>query len=227
MKKTMKKLIALLLVFATLMAMPSFAYAANEDAAEDSESFIDRLKYKNENVATMYLVFTSANPKIPHLWIYIENETDETLKIGPYKLEPHGAVSMGAWKDRGMGAGIYINLERYWVKEATYGRAFYIKTKVSRGELEKVGKSLDRHNYWNWGLNCVWFAVSVWDKCTPKIVPFLFSPRISLAFMFLYGAKRPDFQFKKLYNSSKAYKYITGGELEPVYEGVLYTNTGV
>ncbi len=225
--KSFKKIIALLLVVATLCSMPVYGFAAKKDAAEAAPVEEEKKVNKFENVATMYLIYTSANPKIPHLWIYIENETDETLNIGPYKLEPHGAVSMGAWKDRGMGAGIHINLERYWVKDETYGRAFYIKTKVSRSELERVGKKLDRHNYWNWGLNCVWFALSIWNTCTVKFVPFLFSPRIALVFMFLYGARRPDFTIKKLTNSSKAYKYVTGGKLEKVYPGVLYTKTGV
>ena len=214
-----KKIVALLLAIVIMVSIPVCTFAAEE---AEKESILGA-----DNVATMYLVFTSANPKVPHLWIYIENETNETLNIGPYKLKPNGAVSMGAWKDRGDGAGIYINLERHWVKDATYGRAFYIKTNVSRSELKRIGNSLDRHNYWNWGLNCAWFATSIWNICSVKFVPFLISPRLCLVVMLAYGAKRPDFKFKKEPNESNCYKYITGGTLKKCSYGATVTSTGV
>ena len=198
--------------------------AAAATAAETTEA---QKVNKRENVATMYLIYTSANKLEPHFWIYIVNNTDETLMVGPYALEPHGTVSIGSWDDRGMGKGIHFNLERYWVKEETYGRAFSIKTSVNRKELEKLGSKFKRHNYWNWGFNCVWFATCMWNSCTIKFVPFLFSPRFSLAFMFLYGAKRPDYTIQKLNSASKCYKYQDDGTLKPVVPGVLFTNYGV
>lgn len=202
--------------------------AKTEKATKKTEEKVTEQETSNlGKVATMYLFFTSANKKIPHLWIYIENNTDKSLQMGPYTIEPYGAVSMGAWKDRGDGAGIYINLERYWVKEATYGRAFYIKSRISQAALNRVGKSFERHNYWNWGFNCVWFALGVWNIATFKFIPFLFSPRIALGFMFLYGARRPKFTIKKETKPSRCYKYQNGGTLKVVKPGVLYTKTGV
>lgn len=204
------------------------AQAAEPAAQAAAETVAETKKVnKREKVATMYLLFTSANKLEPHFWVYIVNNTDETLMVGPYAIEPHGSVSIGSWDDRGMGTGIHFNLERYWVKEETYGRAFSISTSVTRGELERVGKKFKYHNYWNWGLNCVWFATSMWNTCTIKFVPFLFSPRFSLAFMFLYGAKRPDYTIQKLNNSSRCYKYQKDGTLKPVIPGVLFTNHGV
>lgn len=220
--KLTKKIIALLLALITVLTLPICTFAATTDAKTEEESDLGA-----NDVATLYLVFTSANPKIPHLWIYIENETSETLQLGPYKIEGHGAVSLGAWKDRGNGAGIHINLERYWVKSETYGRAYYIKTGVTKNELKRMGNALDRHNYWNWTFNCAYFAVSMWNIASVKFIPFLISPRLELVVMLLYGAKRPDFKFKKLNDGSKCYKYITGGSLERVNSGALYTNTGV
>lgn len=205
---------------------------AEEKAAPAAETVVateaeTKKVNKREKVATMYLLFTSANKLEPHFWVYIVNNTDETLMVGPYAIEPHGSVSIGSWDDRGMGKGIHFNLERYWVKEETYGRAFSISTSVTRGELERVGKKFKYHNYWNWGFNCVWFATSMWNTCTVKFVPFLFSPRFSLAFMFLYGAKRPDYTIQKLNKASGCYKYQKDGTLKPVIPGVLFTNYGV
>ncbi|GEM_PF-4411202 len=246
--KTLKKAIAILIVIATLMSLPVSASAEwkwklgkkeetataeeaadAEAAAEETVAETEAKKKVNklENVATMYLLYTSANKLEPHFWVYIVNNTDETLMVGPYALEPYGSVSIGSWDDRGSGHGIHFNLERYWVKEETYGRAFSIKTKVNRFELEMLGKKFKVHNYWNWGLNCVWFATSMWNTCTIKFVPFLFSPRFSLAFMFLYGAKRPDYTIEKLNDSSKCYKYQKGGTLKTVVPGALFTNYGV
>lgn len=254
--KAFKKAIAILLCIAMISAMPVFSSAAlfkkKAKAAEETttEAVVDEaeteaaeeeteapkaepkkekssLAKKLEKVGTIYLFYSSANPKVPHLWIYIQSSCDESLQIGPYTLEPHGAVSIGAWQDRvGNGAGIYFNLERYWVKEATYGRSFCIKNSLTRGDVARIGNALDRHNYWNWGLNCVFFALSMWTLATPKFVPFLFSPRIALAFMFLYGARRPNFTISKC-GASSTYKYITGGSLKNVTASGLFTNYGV
>lgn len=203
------------------------AKAEETTAAEVEETETTKKVSKFENVATMYLLYTSANKLEPHFWVYIVNDTNETLMVGPYAIEPYGSVSIGSWDDRGSGHGIHFNLERYWVKEETYGRAFSIKTRVNRSELERMGRKFKIHNYWNYGLNCVWFATSMWNTCTIKFVPFLFSPRFSLAFMFLYGAKRPDYTIQKLNDSSKCYKYQKDGTLKTVVPGALFTNYGV
>lgn len=200
---------------------------SSKKAAETTTEATTKKVNKREKVATIYLLYTSANKLEPHFWVYIVNNTNETLMVGPYALEPYGSVSIGSWDDRGDGHGIHFNLERYWVKEETYGRAYSIKTSVTRSELERLGKKFKYHNYWNYGLNCVWFATSMWNTCTVKFVPFLFSPRISLAFMFLYGAKRPDYTIQKLNSASKCYKYQKDGTLKQVSPSVLFTNYGV
>lgn len=238
-----KRIIAILLVVATLLVIPVSANAEglfgvlNSDMSSifnASENMVGEEKDEEEdsvssltNVAELYLFYTTANPEMPHMWLYFVNTSDMTLEVGPYKLKPGKAVSMGTWRDRGNGAGIHYNLERYWVKKATYDRAYYIKTDVNLMELKSFSKSLDAHNNWSWPFNCCWFAVTAWNKCSLKQIPYLFFPQAELFFMKIYGAQRPTFTISKETSSNNVYKYVTGGSLERVVTGALYTNTGV
>ena len=222
--KNTKRLLALILAIVIALSVPMLCYAQGRIKAAVEEDTAKGISL--EKVADIYLIFTTANPKIPHLWIYIVSKTDKTLTVGHYRLPAGESVSIGAWKDRGNGPGIHYNLERYWVKEETYGRAIAIKGSINETELKLITATINSHNYWNWVFNCVWFATSVWNKANLRIVPFLCSPRIACAFMLLYGGRRPDFTIEKLYNPNKVYKHTDDG-LQVVYRSALWTSTGV
>jgi len=220
--KFTKRIIALLLALIITASVPMLAFADAEEAEQQSQSF----SLGANKVADIYLLISTANPKIPHMWIYIVNTSDKTLTVGHYKLPAGEAVSMGAWKDRGMGAGIHYNMERYWVKEETYNRTIYIKGTITESELSAVTSTINRHNYWNWGLNCAWFASCVWNSANIKIVPYLLDPYFMAPFMYLYGAKKLDFTISKCTNYKQTYKHTDEG-LKTLYPSVLYTSTGV
>ena len=203
--------------------------SANSKAVEEvTEESTTKKKRTSifQNVATMYFLISNANPEKPHTWIYIENLTDESLQVGHYTLPPYETMSVGAFMDRGNGYGVYYNLERYWVKEETYERTYYLKTKVSRAELKTVTTTINNHDYWNWVFNCCWFATCVWNKCTPLQLIHLGWPQVTRVQIRCLGAKHPDFEIKKLTDTNKVYKHTEDG-LEVVYPGVLYTKTGV
>lgn len=216
----MKKLKAFV---AILLALSIFASCAVMAAARGVNSTDQN---PLENVATMYLCVSNANPKMPHMWIYIVNTSDSVLDVAGYKIKPGSALSMGCFKDRGSGEGIHFNLERYWVKDATYDRTFCMSTNVSRSELDRVTSSLARHNYWNWLFNCSWFATSIWNICSPRKMLYLFAPQIERVIMLAYGARRPNIKFQKLYDEDLVFKYTSDG-LKPVAYRVLPTKTGV
>ncbi len=222
--KAVKRLLALALALIMALSIPVFCYAQGEVKAAEEADAADSISLGK--VADIYLIFTTANPKIPHLWIYMVNTSNETLTVGHYKLPAGESVSMGAWKDRGNGPGIHYNLERYWVKKETYGRAIAIHGSVNKLELKLITATINSHNYWNWVFNCVWFATSVWNKANLRIVPYLASPRIACAFMLLYGGRRPNFTIEKLNNPDKCYKHTDEG-LEVVHRSALWTKTGV
>lgn len=198
----------------------------SKDDKEETEKKESKIKNPFEIVANVYILVSRANPELPHVWVYIENISNETLKVGHYSLPAGETLSMGSWRDRGNGAGIHYNLERYWVKEATYGRTTYVKAQVTRPEIAMATATINVHDYWSWPFNCGWFATSVWNKCTLKQVIYLFHPNLIEAEMTLLGGKPLDFNVQKLRSSGKVYKHTKDGLVNVCANG-LYTNTGV
>lgn len=233
--KIAKRLLSLLLVLTLVLSVPYCVFAAEAQGDVDSPFLFDEGEEEGEEeeadedvVAKMYLLISNANPKEPHVWIYIENISDSKLMLGDdYTIGVGSSVSMGAWKARGTDeSGIYFNLERYWVKDATYDRTYYMVTDVTATELKAVGSALAAHDYWNWVFNCGWFATSMWNLCSPKKVYYLFVPHLIRVEMILFGAKKLDHKIQKLNSASKVYKYHADG-ITVVSSSALYTNYGV
>ena len=197
-----------------------------EETAEETEKTTKKSLFNKEIVANLYLIVSDPNPKMPHVWIYIENLTDRTFTVGHYTLGPHATMSCGCWKDRGNGDGVYYNLERYWVKDETYDRSVAIKSECTEKQLNRVSKTINKHNYWNWVFNCAWFGACVWNSCDWRLVTYLFSPKILRLQMKVRGGKALNVTIQKNSNASECYKHTSDG-LEVVYSGVLYTTTGV
>ncbi len=208
-------------------AAPEETTKAPEEKTTSSSSSFSLFSGRN-TVAKMWVFVTFANPKVPHCWIYIVNLTDKPLKVcDNYSIKPHGDFSMGAFKARGTdGPGIYFNLERHWIKPETYGRAYCMSTNVSASEMQSVANAIKRHDYWNWGFNCCWFATSIWNICSPRKLLYLFSPYIMVGQMLVYGAKRPDFKIPKMADASQCYKYEDGKARQACWRATI-TNTGV
>lgn len=227
--KKFKAFLSILLVLITVISVPTSTYALGKKSAEKqavAEAETEAPKRGTDRVATMYLCVSNANPAKPHVWVYIINETNETFTVGHYNLGPHKTMSMGAFKDRGDGNGIYYNLERYWVKDATYERTYCMSTAVSRNEMQRMSNAVNRHNYWLWLLNCNWFGTCMWNCCSPKFILYLFFPQVTRVEMLLWGAKRPDIKFEKQYDEDSVFKHTKDGKKVVKYS-VLPTNTGV
>ena len=226
-----KKIISLLLALLMFASIPMGAYAAKakaDAAVETTEAPAEESGSALDTVAKMWVFVTFANPKVPHCWIYIVNQTDKPLKVcDDYYIKPHGDFSMGAFKPRGTdGPGIYFNLERHWIKPETYGRAFCMSTNVSRREMERVSNSLKRHDVWNWGMNCCYFATSIWNICSPRKLLYIISPYFMCAQMLIWGARRPNFTIPKMTNAAYCYKYHSDGITQCCWRATI-TNTGV
>ncbi len=246
--KSFKKIIALIMALVIFAAVPMSASAAlfsrntktqaaaadEPDVEETTEAATEAPKSSGSlfgginTVAKMWVFVTFANPKVPHCWIYIVNLTDKPLRVcDNYYIKPHGDFSMGAFKARGTdGPGIYFNLERHWIKPETYGRAYCMSTNVSASEMQSVANAIKRHDYWNWGFNCCWFATSIWNICSPRKLLYLFSPYIMVGQMLIWGAKRPDFTIPKMTDASQCYKYENGVARQACWRATI-TNTGV
>lgn len=225
--KTIKRITALILAVVMTAMIPVIGFAKDSSAEPvESKPAAQTDLLGREIVADLYLLVSNANPRMPHIWLYMVNRTDKTLLVGHYKLPAGESVSMGCWRDRGNGPGIHYNLERYFVKPATYTRTMYLKTTVTASELKSVTRVINSHNYWNYAFNCAWFALSVWNVCTWKIIPYVIEPHVEWMFMLLYGAKKIDFRIEKQNNPRKVYKHTDSG-LQVCYSGALWTKTGV
>lgn len=220
----LKKITAILLAVIMLFSIPVLAFA---DDAADEEIAEEAPVISSGNVGTLYIIYSPANKREPHMWIYLVNNSDSPLEFGHYTVPAGGCVSVGNFHDRGSGAGIHYNLERYWVKPATYERSYYLKTSVTASELRRCGSAMKLMNHWDYVFcNCSMFATTIWNICSPRKIIHLGFPHISFVEMLLWGAKKLDFTISKVGSTGSVYKYTREG-IEPIKYAVVLTNYGV
>lgn len=165
----MKKVISMLLVLVMLfVSVPLFASAADED------------------IARMWICTqTSKNTGIKHVFLYFENFSDETIKVGKYNLAPGDEVSVGCFGTEGpRGGGVYYNLE----SELThYNSLMAVSTMLDEDELEDVSRKIKSVNRWDPIFNCYYFASRAWNAGAEKDVPFLIFPAFARYFIKMNG----------------------------------------
>ena len=146
---------------------------------------------ENEIVAMLhvFLVETVIHP-IGHTWVYIENLTDRELQVGLYTLPPHEGVSVGvlARKD---GWGIYYNVESYAQNVHGMEKQISMSDGLTAKKLEKVSKSIINYvNHWDPIFNCMYFAFTVWNSGSRRILLPLLLPVVGKLQMALYRHER-------------------------------------
>ncbi len=146
---------------------------------------------ENEIVAMMYacVKFTIFG----HVWIYIENTSDETIKVGALDVAPGEGASAGTFGiSRAEGSGLYYNVEAYRAK----GKVLGMSTPLTGSQLSTVNEKITNRNKWNFFGNCVAFTAVVWNSVSKnKIVPLVF-PLFTLIHIAFYGSRfemfKPD-----------------------------------
>ena len=113
-----------------------------------------------------------------HLWVYIENTSDEPITVGLLEVAPGEGVSLATFGfTRSDGFGIYYNMETYRNDKYCDESCISISDELTAQELEKVTKKLLNSNQWNPIVNCVFFACSIWNAAGDKyIMPFTYPP---------------------------------------------------
>ena len=197
MKSTVKKIAAVLLTFSFLAASISAAKATDEEepvtetttvvttesSAETTEAVTgttettapsetdqpSQPEEENENVAEMSICMQlSGFPAVFHVWIYIQNISEETLKVGLYDLPTGEGVSVGTWGvvvDDGW--GVYYNIEAYGSGKEDID--YYTLTKsITLSDLEKISKKITSINYWDPFINCTVFSYRLWNCVSGK-----------------------------------------------------------
>ena len=204
--KMTKKLLSFVLALILCFASVSCAFAADadfpiEDTAiiqpEEEATVPDTLPAQskesrplqdNDVVADIYVFYDKSDIHgAGHTWIYVENLTDQNLKVGAYTLPPNEGVSVGTLPEYD-GWGLYYNIESY--QQGIYGMEdqLSMKDEITLRELRRVSNFIVSYpNFWDPILfNCMLFAFLAWDMGSLKILLPLIFPIIGKIQMLIY-----------------------------------------
>ena len=164
----------------------------------------------NDIVATLYVFYDQSDIHgMGHTWIYVENLTDQELKVGIYPLPPNEGVSVGTLPEYD-GWGIYYNIEAY--QQTIYGMEGQVsmKEEITLKKLRRVSNFIVNYiNFWDpVFFNCMLFAFLAWDMGSWKILLPLFFPIIGKLQMMIYP-------------------HETGTLMKPVTKDKVYKQTGM
>ncbi len=213
-----KRMAAIILVFSLLAATSTVTNAADEpmteaitQITEASTSAVtaettlpvstvpdegDNDENAEEYVAEMSICSRASGfPAFFHVWIYIQNISGDTLKIGPYDLPPNEGVSVGTWGmmlfDRW---GVYYNMESYASNNRTADDYYALTKSVSAQDIEKISEEITRWDYWDIFFNCTFFATRVWNCIGEKFILPIPLPWIILLQMAINGGGQDDLE---------------------------------
>lgn len=152
MKKAFKSIVSIIMVAAIV-----FTLAAPSLAAKDPV------------VARIYVItYLEGTSWTDHAWVYFENLSENSVKVGLYNLPAGEGVSVGCFAaSRDDGYGIYYNIESYCANK--YGQTGWVSISkdITKSQLQKAtDKILNIRNGWDFIFNCMYFAFSVWNAAT-------------------------------------------------------------
>lgn len=143
----------------------------NPQEEEDENAYHVRPAQKANSTARIYLCSKLNFPGVGHIFIYVENLTDEPIKVGQIVLEKDQAVSMGSFGfQRSDGWGVYYNTESYLYGKEDYSSLVCMSEEIDSAHLAKLNKFLEGYNFWELFINCVFFAVGAWNSCTNTFI---------------------------------------------------------
>lgn len=152
MKRIFKSAASLMLVLAIIFSIAAPSFAANDPV-----------------VARMYVItYLEGTSWTDHAFVYFENLSKQTLRVGLYDLPVGQGVSVGCYAaSRADGYGIYYNVEAHCANK--YGQSGWmsISKDLTKDELNKATNAIiNARNGWDFVFNCMYFAFQVWNKTT-------------------------------------------------------------
>ncbi len=159
------------------------------EAGESAEEPSEENAQENNSVAEMSICTRASGfPAYFHVWIYIHNISEETLRIGAYDLPAGEGVSVGSW---GMMFtdmwGVYYNVESFAAAGRDSGDYYSLTKQLTLEEVGEVGEEVRRFNYWDPFFNCTVFAYRVWNCVDGSWLFPLPLPWITLLQLAIYG----------------------------------------
>lgn len=175
--KTVRLVLAVVLTF--------FAFAPTAAAASAGG---------DETVARIYACSRmSGLPSLGHVWSYVQNVSDETIRVGIYDVPPGEGVSLGLFGlTRSDGFGVYYNVEAHCGNKYGLDGCVSISDDVSRSELEDISRIVLTDNLWDPMLNnCIFFAFSLWNAASDdKLFPVSVFPYFAYSQILLHSGKK-------------------------------------
>lgn len=230
MKIILNKAFSLFLAVLLLFSFSIGAFAS-EESAENSDKTAEVLSTEfdlnDDTVAVLSLctcVYTW--PFRGHTWIYVENVSNEPIRVGLYNVPVGEGVSVGTYSfSASDGWGIYYNVEAYRQnRDNGFGNIWSIQKELDAKELEDVSDDIASYlNYWDFYFNCAYFAFSVWNPAAGDFLVPLVLPGISEYEVMMNGGKKGNL---KMFwpNPEQVFKqrgYGSGAYLEPVSTDTL------
>lgn len=152
MKRIFKSAVSLMVALVIIFSIAAPSFAANDPV-----------------VARMYVItYLEGTSWTDHAFVYFENLSGQTLKVGLYNLPVGQGVSVGCYAaSRADGYGIYYNVEAHCANK--YGQSGWcsISKDITKNELNKATNAIiNARNGWDFVFNCMYFAFQVWNKTT-------------------------------------------------------------
>ena len=202
MKRIFKSAASLMLVLAIIFSIAAPSFAANDPV-----------------VARMYVItYLEGTSWTDHAFVYFENLSKQTLRVGLYDLPVGQGVSVGCYAaSRADGYGIYYNVEAHCANK--YGQSGWcsISKDLTKNELNKATNAIiNARNGWDFVFNCMYFAFQVWNKTTGDNLVSLIFPVFGQIQLKMRGGRsgpkmyyaREDKVFRQRGKGSSA--YLTG-----------------
>lgn len=215
MKRTAKKLMATMLTLVLIFAIAVPAFAASA-----SDEIVAKISVCSRDKEV---------PSLGHTWIYIQNVSKHTLKVGAYYLPAGEGVSIGTFANtRDDGKGVYYNIESHCINKFDDHDFYSITRNITAETLNKVSDKILTLNDWSFVKNCMHFTFTVWKTATGQaFVNFLF-PTFGEMQLRLAGAK---YKAVRMYypTANRVYKLIGSGDsayLTVVRSSSLETTVG-
>ena len=132
----------------------------------------------------------SGFPAFFHVWIYIHNISDETIRVGAYDLPAGEGVSVGTWALAVFdGWGVYYNVEAYAGRDRDESDYYALTKTLNKSQMEKVSEEVSRFNWWDPIFNCTVFCYRVWNVAGGKWLLPIPLPWITHIQTLIYGAR--------------------------------------
>lgn len=187
MKSVFKKIAALVLALLIVSGASLTAFAVEDELTLPQESSDDEI------VARLYVCSSMSVPVlVGHVYLYVENLSDEPITVGLYEVPIGQGVSVGTMCfSVSDGGGIYYNVEAYRINKNDKNDSVLCKSKdLTKSELEKLSRKLsDASNHWDIVFNCSYFAYTIWNYMTGDFIVPLIIPILSHAALAVSGGK--------------------------------------